>query len=92
MKWRIDEYDAQKNNNAHPHLFVNQEHELDKRVRDMIREYLWSTVKKRATKSQERVTRVMMTCVSQLGDIEEHDEEIFFVFIMYFLGAYRVLS
>jgi hypothetical protein len=69
-------------------------YELDKghSVRDMIREFLRSTVTKRATKSQERVTRVMMARVNQLEDIEEHDDEIFLCVFCILSGAYRVLS
>ena len=58
-------------------------YELDNRVRDMIREFLLSTVKK-STKSQQSVTRVMMVRVNQLGDIEEHDDEILCVCICIF--------
>ena len=41
-------------------------YEFEKRVRDVVQEFLRTKVKQMATESQERAARVMMTRVNQL--------------------------
>ena len=78
-------------NKAHSHLFLNQELRI-RQARSWHDPWIRRTkVKRRATKSQERVALVMMARGNQLEDIEEHDDENFLLYYV-FLEAYRMLS